>query len=109
MGFDALGRVQNWCHGDKLHVRLLPRAGLAASMPSISWGPSGRDYRGTADDLLSLLGTPTFFKPGIWKYGESVIQFDAAANIVGIQSKGELKISQKDGRGYLLGSTLPKR
>ena len=109
MGFDALGRVQKWCHGDRLHVRLLSRAGLSAGMPSVSWGGSGHDFRGTADDVLGLLGTPTWFYPGEWKYGISVIRFDVAGNVVGIDNKGELRLDSRDGRGYLVGSSLPRR
>lgn len=109
MGFDALGRVRNWCHGDRLKVRLLPRSGLSAAMPSVSWGPDGRDFRGTADDVLGVLGTPTLFGPGLWKYGESAVRFDAAGNVVGVENKGEFRFATRDGRGFLVGSSLSKR
>lgn len=78
-------------------------------MPSVSWGPSGRDFRGTADDVLAILGTPTYYSAKGWKYGESVITFDATGNVAGIQNKGELKFSQSGDRGFLAGSSLPRR
>jgi hypothetical protein len=100
--------VQKWCNGENFHVRLLPRAGLSAGLPSVSWGAGG-GYRGTADDVLGILGTPHGFFPGEWKYGKSSVKFDAGGNVTAIDNKGELRVAAKDDRGYLVGSAFARK